>query len=280
MTVLPHHPGLGVGQGGVGGVVGREVLQEPGGGVEAQPARRADVGQPHPAGALEHPARSRAGAPGPVIGPATYTRREIFANAVDSPPGAWSDARTRVADLGTTRSKEPVTMTTETHTMAGRWPPPVPRASAPSPLRRAPLAPPSRHVRRARCTRGPATTSPPPGPRAPLPSRPPSWCSTARTARPGPSRSSRHRHPPARRRALREAAGTARRPFSFSGPGSRPPPPTHPRPPTHHDIPRPRGQGDVARALRVRVPESQRARARRQPRLVGRRPAATTWPAP
>ncbi len=90
---LAHHPGLGVGESAVGGVVGREVLQEAGGRVEAQPASRAHVGEAHLAGALEHPPGA-----GPLRQlrqlrhrPGTY-RPGIFGNAVDSSGDAWSDA--------------------------------------------------------------------------------------------------------------------------------------------------------------------------------------------
>ena len=41
------------------------------------------------------------------------------ARAVLARAHAWCDASTRVADLGTTSSEEHVTMTTDTHTMAG-----------------------------------------------------------------------------------------------------------------------------------------------------------------
>ena len=52
----PHHPGLRLGEGRVGGVVGRDVLEVPGRGVEAEPSRRTHVAEAHLAGALDDPA--------------------------------------------------------------------------------------------------------------------------------------------------------------------------------------------------------------------------------
>ena len=166
-------------------------------------------------------------------------------------------------------------MATTTHTMAGLLAHAGARASVPSPVGLgASLAATTACSPPRACT---APTSPPPGPWAPLRSRTPSWCSTARTARPGPSRSSRHRQPASEKQAPPRGRRDTPAAFRLFRPRSRrpdrhrshPPTPTH----RHRDRPtQPRGQGDVARALRVRAPPQRDELDRDQPGLVGRRP--------
>ena len=150
---LADHPGLGVGQGGVGGVVGRHVLQEPGGGVEAEPPGGAHVGQPHPPRSLEHPARAPGGARGPTWG-RNLSAAEMLEMRLTARSGAWSDARTRAAGSGIDPARgAPHDDHRDAHhgRPAGRrWRAPRRRPRS----RPAPAAPPSRPTRR-RCTRCP-----------------------------------------------------------------------------------------------------------------------------
>ena len=96
---LADHPGLGVGQGGVGGVVGRQVLQEPGGGVEPEPPGRGSRRPAAPGERPRTPARTAAGGRGRPWA-RNLSAAEMLEMRLTAPSGAWSDARTRVAGSG------------------------------------------------------------------------------------------------------------------------------------------------------------------------------------
>ena len=154
---LADHPGLGVLQRGVGGVVGRQVLEEAGGGVEAQPPGRAHVGQPHPTSALEHPARRTGGRPGPTWRPQPIRGRNV-GNEVDRGVRRVVRCQDPSRRLGHRPARgAPHDDHRDAHhgRPAGRrWR--APRRRVP---RGAPVdAPPSRPTRRW-CTRGPHLTS-------------------------------------------------------------------------------------------------------------------------